>query len=363
MEQKFERFCPSCSKKIEYTNKKNRNQAEYKSKRCRSCVSKEVSNRKEFKEKNAALLRYYAKLPRKKAMPPFVRKCPKCNKELNYTSVKNRNKAEKRHLMCLSCARIESELCPKLKKRRSEISKKRVGSKNSFYGKHHTEETKEKLRKVDRSYTQTKEFRKKSARHGFQNGMYGKTFYDVWKEKYGKEEADTRYAEWIKKQSKKSSGKNNPMYGKPAPRGSGGGWSGWYKGWYFRSLRELTHMIDVIEAKNYEWESAESKRFSIPYVDYNGNQRTYRPDFLINKKILIEVKPKQLMETPTNLLKKGAAIAFCDANNLEYRMVDIKILDQKKIIKLFKNGDVVFNKKYQKRMNTICESAKNKKSQ
>ncbi|MBR4316812.1 MAG: hypothetical protein IKP65_07630 [Alphaproteobacteria bacterium] len=40
-----------------------------------------------------------------------------------------------------------------------------------------------------------------------------------------------------KKYSEKSKGKNNPMYGKPAPKGSGNGVSGWYKGWFFRSLR------------------------------------------------------------------------------------------------------------------------------
>lgn len=122
-------------------------------------------------------------------------------------------------------------------------------------------------------------------------------------------------------------------------------------------------MINVIEAKNYEWESAESKKFSIQYVDYNGNDRTYRPDFLINKKVLVEIKPKKLMETPTNLLKKEAAIKFCDVNNLEFRMIDIKILGREKLVELFNNGDIVFNKKYQKRMQKLCKLAKSKKSQ
>ena len=31
-----------------------------------------------------------------------------------------------------------------------------------------------------------------------------------------------------------SSGENNHMFGKPSPQGSGNGWSGWYKSWFFK---------------------------------------------------------------------------------------------------------------------------------
>jgi len=50
------------------------------------------------------------------------------------------------------------------------------------------------------------------------------------------------------------------MYGKPAPIGSGNGWSGWYKGWYFRSLLELSFMINVIERFKMSWQNAETKK-------------------------------------------------------------------------------------------------------
>ena len=41
-----------------------------------------------------------------------------------------------------------------------------------MYGKHHSEETKEKLRKIDKSYTQTEEYKKNmsSATSGEKNG-------------------------------------------------------------------------------------------------------------------------------------------------------------------------------------------------
>ena len=82
------------------------------------------------------------------------------------------------------------------------------------------------------------------------------------------------------------------MYGKPAPIGSGNGWSGWYKGWYFRSLLELSFMINVIERFNMPWISAENQTYKISYVDTNLKQRNYYADFIIDNKYIVECKPK-----------------------------------------------------------------------
>ena len=43
---------------------------------------------------------------------------------------------------------VGEERAKELKKYFSEVAKKRIGPKNSFYGRHHSEETKEKLRKI-----------------------------------------------------------------------------------------------------------------------------------------------------------------------------------------------------------------------
>ena len=54
-----------------------------------------------------------------------------------------------------------------------------------MYGKHHSEETKEKLRKIDKSYTQTEEYRKNMSKvtSGEKNGMYGKKHTEESKQK------------------------------------------------------------------------------------------------------------------------------------------------------------------------------------
>ncbi len=130
------------------------------------------------------------------------------------------------------------------------------------------------------------------------------------------------------------------MYGKPPPKGAGRGWGGWYKGWYFRSLKELSYMLYVIEPNGYAWENAEQKRLSIPYVDHLGQARTYRADFLLDNSILIEVKPKPLMETAINKLKKAAAEIFCSNNGYEYRMVDVKTIEYAELEPLCESGAV-----------------------
>ena len=293
----------------------------------------------------------------------FYRKCPKCNAELSYSSKKHRNRAEKINSICFLCSRKEvfkrPEVILNFKKMGERYRVKYSGEGNPFYGKKHTEVTKEILRKTDRSYTQTQEFKDKVKRPGKLNGMYGKSIYDVWVEKYGEIEANKKMGDLRKKRSINATGKNNSMYGKPAPVGSGNGWSGWYKGWYFRSLRGLSYMICVIEKKGYKWESAENKKYYIKYINFDGREKTYIPDFIINDKILVEIKPKKLMDTPTNSLKKKAAIEFCLKNGLEYRMVDMRIVEQEKLIDLFLSGQIILINRYKERLQKIIDKKRN----
>ena len=92
------------------------------------------------------------------------------------------------------------------------------------------------------------------------------------------------------------------MYGKPSPQGSGNGWSGWYKGWYFRSLLELSYMILVIERFNISWSNGE--KIKITYKNFSGINRNYFPDFLLNNKYIIEIKPKNYIIQLMSYIKK-----------------------------------------------------------
>lgn len=287
----------------------------------------------------------------------YKRDCPKCKKDIFHTSKYNRNALEKKGTLCRSCSSVEKNKKYGNNKKfieRYGTKGSNTGINNAFYGKHHTEETIEKiLKNRDYSYAKTKDFRKKQSinNSGIKNPMYGKTTYGIWVEKYGKEEADKRDKIRRKKWSIASSGKNNPMYGKPTPQGAGNGWSGWYKGWFFRSLRELSYMIKEIERKNKKWRTAETKDLKIKYIDYKRSERTYVADFLVEEKELIEVKPKKLKKSLTVRLKAEAARKFCKEKGLIYKIVDVKTLSEKEIKELHDKKIIKFTDRYEEKYN------------
>lgn len=68
---------------------------------------------------------------------------------------------------------------------REEASKRFSGEGNPMYERHHSKETKELLRQVDRSYTQTEEYKQNMSKtvSGNKNGMYGKKHTEESKQK------------------------------------------------------------------------------------------------------------------------------------------------------------------------------------
>lgn len=187
--------------------------------------------------------------------------------------------------------------------------------------------------------------------HGFGNKeqkdkFKGKTFEEI----YGIEKA----IKLKKQRSFYSSGERNPMYGKPSPQGSGNGWSGWYKNWFFRSLKELTYMIYVIERFNLKWKNGEQKKYKIDYVDWKGNNRTYHPDFLLEEKYLVEIKPKKLWNSDTVKRKQEAAKKWCDENGLTYKLtICLKQLTFKEIKYLIEKGELVFINRYKEKFKNL----------
>jgi hypothetical protein len=217
---------------------------------------------------------------------------------------------------------------------RENISNSLKGEKNHFFGKQHSQETKDIIREKARINST-----------GSNNPMYGKSVYDVWVKKYGKEIADKKMVEYKLKQSINSKGKNNPMYGKPTPQGSGNGWSGWYKNYFFRSIEELSYIINVLEKFSFNWKSAEN--IKIKYLNWENVERTYVPDFIVENKYLVEIKPKRLQKSPNNLYKKEAAVKYCYENNLKYKLTNSPIiLSSKDILELYLQNKIIFTKRY-----------------
>lgn len=281
----------------------------------------------------------------------YNRVCPNCQQIINYQSYGGWHNANKRNSNCRKCA---SELTGFTEKYATKG--RNTGKDNAFFGKTHNKQTKEKISRANtgRAISQERKEELKLTMSGQNNPMYGKNVYNTWVDKYGYQKANQLDEKRRKKWSKASTGKNNPMYGKPSPNGSGNGWKGWYKGVFFRSLRELSYLIKIWNKK---WKTGET--IVIPYK-FNDRCRTYRPDFIVGKYI-IEIKPKRLHNTPNIQAKTEAAIKFCKKINKIYKLIDCKILDFPQIEKLVNNNDIKFQNRYTEKYEQYKDSYCNKR--
>jgi hypothetical protein len=265
------------------------------------------------------------------------RKCPQCSKTLTYSSIKTRNRAEKQNKWCVKCRSKEVNSRIGIGKYRLANRRSYRGADNPFFDrKHHSVSKLLMSANRDNEKYHTEEFRKKIslATSGEKNPMYGRSYVDVWRDRYGIELANSMLEKHRDILSKAMAGENNPMWGRSPSHKAGAGWSGWYDGWFFRSLRELSYVIRILEPSNIEWKSGET--ISIPYVS-NGHSRTYRPDFLVNDKV-IEIKPLAMQSLPINVCKFSAARDWCTKLNLEFVVCDVRVLTLEELRVL----DVVF---------------------
>lgn len=92
---------------------------------------------------------------------------------------------------------------------------------------------------------------------------------------------------------------------------------------YYRSSYELIFLFQSCE--NPLIEKIKSTPFIIPYENKN-----YVPDFLINDKYLIEIKPQKLVALNEN--KFNAARKFCEDNNLIFKIITEKELIMKEVL-------------------------------
>lgn len=155
------------------------------------------------------------------------------------------------------------------------------------------------------------------------------------------------------------SGKNNPMYGKNAPKGSGIGVKGWIihsnKKLFCRSSLEMKIFYYLID-NNIEFKLSKHK---IQYIDGNTN-RNYFPDIVINDSI-IEIKPSALVKQERNKLKFNALIDYCKKFNLKCEYFTEKSFDLEKYNKEFfinkiQNKELIIDEKNkEKLMRWVCD--------
>ena len=317
----FNRMCPICNKELIYKSITSYRKAIKDNSPCRSCGSKNGHIRENFQyncsicgktihtknkqDKNLICNSCSVKLANEKKYSSlsYKRICPICNKDIYYVNEHNMKLAEINNTICNSCKNKE------LAKNKNTQLKKSISMKKQ------------------------------------NNPMYNKSVYDVWVKKYGEDIANKKLNEMKKKISSKMSGKNNPMYGKPSPIGSGNGWSGWYKGIYFRSILELSYLKYLMD-NNISFENGEKLSHKIQYK-LDNKVKNYFPDFYLKEtQEIVEIKPYNLIGSKINLAKFEAGKKIYGDKFKVITDKDIVKLDFNEIKCMYNNNEIKFIKKY-----------------
>ncbi len=149
-----------------------------------------------------------------------------------------------------------------------------------------------------------------------------------------------------KKMSDATRGEKNGMFGVPTPKRAGGGISGHYKTYYFRSLLELSY-IRHLEENKIRFVSCDGRSdFKFKYF-VGGQQKTYFPDFyLLDSETIVEVKPARLAKYETNIAKgeavkkAGRLFKFVTENEIKrLEKQELMILISSNIVTIDKNKE------------------------
>lgn len=270
----------------------------------------------------------------------FFRYCPNCNNKNYHSTLRSCIVSDKRQLLCSSCASIKSiEIYGNSMKGKSvkSVWEEKYGEDiaNELWNKRNiktSESVQKSLSKLSKIDKQNKWGRKKE-----ENNFYGRAHTINTKEKISR----------TKKRNGSSIGEKNSMYGKPSPQGSGNGWSGWYKGIYFRSLLELSYLKYLID-NNINFDNGEKTKYRITYFNSIKNRNAnYFPDFyLIDTQEIIEVKPKKLVGALNNIDKhKKAKELYGDKFKILTEEDIIKITNEE-IKKIYDSKDLIFIERY-----------------
>lgn len=115
--------------------------------------------------------------------------------------------------------------------------------------------------------------------------------------------------------------------------------TGKYNNFYFRSMNELSFIINYIEKKNIKYESGENLDGIKYFCSTTNKIKKYYPD-LITADYVFELKPKCFWRSQNNIDKINAAKLFYP--NKKCIFVDYPVIINN-IITKYMNGEIIFN--------------------
>lgn len=124
-----------------------------------------------------------------------------------------------------------------------------------------------------------------------------------------------------------------------------------FKGWlslpnrekfFFRSLKEISYVL-LCEKNKISWISAEKEEFAVWYKDVYGKDRRYYPDFFVDGKIIVEIKPRKHQNGKLVQLKAEAMKEFCKKKGYTYMMVSPRRINKSELEELIDNKTIEFS--------------------
>ena len=233
----------------------------------------------------------------------YVRRCPVCERDIEYTLKVTFEIASKKQTSCMSCrskARRAKYDKHSLETRKL-MSESRTGSGNSFFGRKHDEETRRKIGDATLNRNQS----------GDRNPFYG-------------------HRHSLETRKKMSTSRAKGIAEGKISNTNGYGTKSWYSSSktgervHCDSLLEKFRMIQLDnDSTVLTW--TKKHGIKIPYV--TDRQRNYVPDFLITltsgEKLLEEVKGLD----KNAQVKQEALMLYCSNNNMSHRWIDQTLLE------------------------------------
>lgn len=220
---------------------------------------------------------------------------------------------------------------------------KLIGELNGFFGKSHSDKTKEKMSKNHADFTGDNNPYKKSLLDPVKKQAARQRSINLWK---------TRDKEWRKIFAEKQSARSINCYATGRGRNHVNGYHTsnkltnlnnrlYYRSSWELSLAMMLDAIDDVTSYSYEQER-------IKFVNTDGCTRFTYSDYVAiidnSIKLMIEVKPN-----PISIIKQDRIIAqlsWCISNNIQYIIVDNNLINYElqTIINMAKNGELCARK-------------------
>lgn len=218
----------------------------------------------------------------------------------------------------------------------SEETRRKISEASNggyFRGRKHTEETKQKMSKAAKGKTFSEETRRKIGL-----ASKGRTFSEEAKEKMGRPHRGKPKSEATRRKMSEAARRNwsNPEFLNSRRKSwpnlnfeTGQCFSKktsqvvyWRSSWEKKALSILEECSLVA---TYRLEP-----FAIPYVDHDGRQRSYIPDYEViltdGRRCLVEVHPDWQWKLEIDQIKREAAHFFCENNGLYFLMWNKEML-------------------------------------